>query len=70
MIQIVLVILSICLIILGIKGVTKAGLAVSKKTRLNGTPGKVVGVLCILLGVGLIPLFILFGAAIVALCGM
>ncbi len=58
MIQIALVAVSVGLIILGIKGFTRSGLALSNTTNLTGIPGKVVGVLCILGGLGLIPLLI------------
>jgi hypothetical protein len=63
MVQIALVIISICLIVLGIKGFTKSGLALSKSTTLTGTPAKIVGVLCIIGGLGLIPAFLLVIAA-------
>lgn len=59
MIQIALVLVSIGLIVLGAKGFTKQGLQVSRKTTLTGTPAKIVGVLCILGGFVLIPLFII-----------
>lgn len=59
MIQIAIPVLSILLIVIGIKGFTAGGLQFSKNTVLKGTPGKVVGTLCILLGIGLIPLFLL-----------
>jgi hypothetical protein len=59
MIQIALVALSIGLIVLGVKGFTRSGLAFSKTTTLTGTKAKIVGVLCILGGIGLIPLFVL-----------
>jgi hypothetical protein len=59
MIQIALVAVSVGLIILGIKGFTRSGLAFSKTTTLTGTSAKVVGSLCILGGLGLIPLLVL-----------
>ena len=59
MIQLALVAVSIGLIILGIKGFTQGGLAFSKKTTLRGTPGMIVGTLCILLGIALIPVVVL-----------
>ena len=61
MIQLALVAVSIGLIILGFKGFTPSGLAFSKKTTLRGTSGMVVGVICILLGLALIPgVFLIF----------
>ena len=58
MIQVALMIVSIALIGIGIKGFTPSGLQLSKNTTLNGTAGKVVGTLCILFGLALIPIFI------------
>jgi hypothetical protein len=59
MIQIAMVVVSVCLIVLGIKGFTRSGLALSKTTTLTGTSAKVVGVLCILGGIAVIPMFLL-----------
>lgn len=59
MIQIALVAVMIGLIVIGIKGFTKSGLKLTQTTTLSGTPGKVVGTICIVLGIGLIPLFFL-----------
>jgi hypothetical protein len=59
MIQIALIALSLGLILLGIKGFTSSGLAFSKTKTITGTPAKIVGSLCILGGLGLIPLFFL-----------
>ena len=56
MIQIALVVVSIGLVVIGIKGVTKDGLTLTRSTRLTGASGKIVGTLCILLGLTLIPL--------------
>jgi hypothetical protein len=56
MIQIALVAVSVGLIVLGIKGFTRSGLAFSETTTLTGASAKVVGALCILAGLGLIPL--------------
>jgi len=58
MLQIALVVLSIALIVIGIKGFTKGGLKFSKSTTLTGTSGRVVGAICIFLGVGLIPIVV------------
>jgi hypothetical protein len=60
MIQIALVVLSILLIVIGIKGFTPAGLQFSKNTVLKGRNGKIVGAICIALGIALIPLFLFF----------
>jgi hypothetical protein len=59
MIQIALVVLSVLLIIIGIKGFTPTGLQFSKNTVLKGRNGKIVGAICIAFGFGLIPLFLL-----------
>lgn len=59
MIQIALVAVSVGLIILGIKGFTPSGLALSKTRTLTGSSAKVIGALCILAGLGLIPLVLL-----------
>ncbi len=58
MIQIALILVSIGLIGLGIKGFTPSGLEFSKTTTLTGTRAKVVGALCILAGCALIPIVI------------
>ena len=60
MIQIALVVLSILLVVIGVKGFTPSGLQFSKGTVLKGRRGKIVGSICIAAGIGLIPLFILF----------
>jgi len=66
MIQIALVVVSIGLVVIGIKGFTRDGLTLTRTTRLSGASGKIVGTLCILLGLGLIPLVLvlsgLYGA--------
>jgi hypothetical protein len=59
MIQILIVAVSVGLIILGVKGFTKGGIPISKSMILQGTAGKVVGVVCILAGVLFIPAFAL-----------
>lgn len=59
MIQVALVGVSLCLIVLGVKGFTQKGLALSKTKTLTGAPAMLVGVFCILGGLGLIPLFFL-----------
>ncbi len=56
MIQIALIVVSIGLVVIGIKGFTKQGLTLTRNTRLSGAWGKIVGTLCILLGLGLVPL--------------
>jgi len=61
MIQIILLVVSVLLIVLGIKGFTPSGLQLSKDTILTGPKGKLVGSICIALGIGLIPLFLLLG---------
>jgi hypothetical protein len=48
---IVLVIISIGLVILGIKGFTASGIPVTKTFALRGTSGRVAGVVCILGGI-------------------
>ncbi len=47
MIQIALAILSLLLVLIGIKGFTPSGLQFSKNTALNGRKGKIVGGICI-----------------------
>jgi hypothetical protein len=59
MIQIALLAVSIALIVLGAKGFTASGIPLSKETTLKGTTGKIVGVICILAGVILVPIFML-----------
>ena len=59
MIQIALVVLSVLLVVIGVKGFTPSGLQFSKDIVLKGHNGKIVGAICIALGVGLIPLFLL-----------
>ena len=59
MAQIGVLLVSIGLVVLGIKGFTASGIPFSKKTTLRGTAGKVVGTLCILAGVAFIPVFLL-----------
>lgn len=59
MIQIALLVLSVLLVVTGIKGFTPSGLQLSKNTNLVGRQGKIVGAICIVLGIGLIPLFLL-----------
>lgn len=56
MIQIALLAVSVGLIALGIKGFTPSGLALSQSKTLEGPAAKAVGILCILGGIGLIPL--------------
>lgn len=60
MIQIGLVAVSLGLIILGIKGFTPSGLALSRTTTLTGPSAKIVGILCVSGGLGLIPAVLLF----------
>ena len=59
MIQIALIVVSVAMIVLGIKGLTSSGLALTKSKSLTGTPAKVVGGLCILGGLTLIPMMLL-----------
>ncbi len=59
MIQIALLAVSVGLVVLGIKGFTRSGLAFSQTKTLTGTSAKIVGSICILSGLGLIPLFLL-----------
>lgn len=59
MIQIAVLVVSVGLIILGIKGFTASGIPLTKTTALKGTQGKIVGVICILAGVAFIPVFLL-----------
>ncbi len=59
MIQIAVVVLSILLVVIGVKGFTPSGLQLSQKTTLKGRTGKIVGTICIAFGIGLIPLFLL-----------
>jgi hypothetical protein len=63
MLQIAVVAVSVGLIILGIKGFTRSGLAFSNSRTLKGKSAKVVGAICILSGLGFIPLvFLIFWA--------
>jgi uncharacterized membrane protein len=55
MIQIAAIAVSIGLIVIGVQGFTKKGLAFSKTTTLTGTSAKLVGVCCILGGIALLP---------------
>jgi predicted transcriptional regulator YheO len=59
MVQIALAVCSVLLVILGIKGFTEKGVAVTRSVALKGTTGKIVGTLCILLGLSLIPIFLI-----------
>jgi len=60
MIQIAAVLVSIGLVILGIKGFTAKGIPVSKNKTLTGNSGQVVGTLCILAGVAFCPALLAF----------
>jgi len=51
-------VIGIAAILLGVKGFSDEGLPFTSKKRLNGTAGKVTGVVCILIGA----LFLLDGA--------
>lgn len=55
----VLLVVSVLLVVIGFKGFTPSGLEFSKQTTLRGRKGKIVGAICIFLGIGLIPLFAL-----------
>ena len=59
MIQIAVVAVSVGLIVLGIKGFTSSGIPLTKNVSLNGTRGKIVGTLCILAGLAVVPVFLL-----------
>lgn len=59
MLQILLVGVSIGLVILGVKGFTASGLALSKTKTLRGRPAMIVGSICIVAGLAFIPLFML-----------
>lgn len=59
MIQIAVVVLSILLVVIGAKGFTSSGLQLSQETTLKGRTGKIIEAICIVFGVGLIPLFLL-----------
>jgi len=41
-------------ILLGLRGFTRDGLPLTRKKRLTGTPAKVIGVICLLVGLALI----------------
>jgi hypothetical protein len=55
-VQIALIVVSVCLVILGIKGFTGSGLALSKATILHGWRARIAGTLCIIAGIVLVPL--------------
>jgi hypothetical protein len=59
MIQIGLLVASVALIILGAKGFTAGGIPFTRSATLIGTRAKVVGALCILGGLALIPAAVL-----------
>ena len=59
MVQIAVLLVSIGLIVLGVKGFTASGIPLSKTVVLKGTSGKIAGVICILAGILFIPAFIL-----------
>jgi CDP-diglyceride synthetase len=44
-------ILGILFVVIGVKGFTEAGIPLSKNKTLEGTAGKIVGTICIVLGV-------------------
>lgn len=48
------IILGIFVIILGAKAFTPKGLPLTKEKNLTGTPAKVIGIICILLGLAFI----------------
>ncbi|GAC1334866.1 MAG: hypothetical protein NVSMB14_02100 [Isosphaeraceae bacterium] len=60
MVQIALVVVAVGLIILGIKGFTKSGLALSKEKTLTGRPAKIVGACCIFAGTSMLIAFVAF----------
>ena len=58
MIQIAVLAVSVGLVFLGAKGFTASGIPLTKTVTLNGTRGKIVGVICMLAGLGFIPAFL------------
>ena len=56
MLQLVLLLVSIALICLGIKGLT-GNLQLSPEVELTDTSARIVGALCVVLGIGLMPIF-------------
>lgn len=63
MLQIAVIGLCIGFIVLGVKGFTASGLALTKTKTLRGTPAKILGAICIAIGLGIIPGFILLAWA-------
>jgi hypothetical protein len=59
MILIAVVLVSIGLVFLGVKGFTASGIPLTKMAALKGTQGKIVGSICILAGLAFTPLFLL-----------
>lgn len=59
MLQIAVLAVSVGLVFLGIKGFTASGIRLTKSISLNGTQGKIEGVICILAGLAFIPAFLL-----------
>ena len=48
------IVLGIATLLLGLKGFSPAGLPLTSKKRLTGTTAKILGALCLLLGLALI----------------
>ena len=55
MIQIAILAVAVGLVILGLKGFSDSGIPISKTVVLQGTSGRIVGVICILAGLAFIP---------------
>ena len=63
------IILGIFVILLGAKAFTPKGLPLTKEKNLTGTPAKVIGVVCIVLGVAFIADGVLASFSIINLLG-
>jgi hypothetical protein len=50
----ILLALAVAFIFVGVKGFSAEGLAFSAKTRIKGMAGKVVGAVCVLIGLGIL----------------
>ncbi|WP_425614991.1 hypothetical protein NA78x_004877 [Anatilimnocola sp. NA78] len=64
---IILLVCAILFVVIGITGFSKRGIPLSKTTYVNGISGKLIGTLCILTGVLLLPAFYLFFSVLMAL---
>lgn len=58
MLQIAVLAVAVGLVFLGIKGFTASGIPITKTFSLNGTRGKIVGVICVLAGLAFVPAFV------------